>query len=116
MQNQRPQIQNGTYLNENVGEDNEDREGAARRFTITPGKKLRHRVKTVAQVKGQENPKQGVKSDQHRSPADVHRNEALGVRSSHHSDKVMTADIRRDDARANHPPGETVASQEIIAL
>jgi len=102
-------------FDEDIDQQNEEREEAARRSAVTTLEKLRHRIKTVPKIERQENPEEGIEPDQNCAPFTGHRDESPTVSDAHHADEVVTADIGGHDAAADHPPRQFFAAEKVFA-
>jgi hypothetical protein len=115
VQGQGAKVEHGRNLHEHVGHQDQDREQPARRPAVPALQKLRHRVETVAQVVREKDPQERIETDQDRPPLDGHGHEAVLIGDAHHPDEVVTADVRRDNAAAHHPPRQFLPAEKILA-
>src|SRR5262245_41700860 len=116
MQGNRSKIKYRADFNEDVCHKDQHGVDQARPAPEPLLQKLGHGVKTVAEVERQKDPEQRVEADENRAPLDAHGHEAASVRGADDADEMVAADVGRDDAAADHPPGQLVAGQEIVAL
>ena len=116
MDRQSAEEQHGGDFHENVRQKDQYAVDHPRRAAEPAVEELGHGVEAVAEVEGQEYPQQGEKAGKHGGPGDVHRREAQEVGRAHDAHEMVARYVRGDNAAADHPPGQLVAGQEVVAL
>src|SRR5258706_15583355 len=116
MQGECAKIKYGGDFDKNVSEQNQGGISGSRCAAETTLQKFRHRVETVAQIKRKEDPEQRIEADNDCAPFDGNGHKAAFVSHAHRADQMMAADVRCNDAAANHPPRKFITGEKVIAL